>query len=650
MRRLVYVLIVVLIVGSGYGWYRYKQATAFMIALTPDAIDAMQAETATQDESVFAQPAPLEAVRQAASKDKNLYFGDLHVHTSLSFDSYLFGNRNTLDNAYDFARGKPLTTMAGERMQLSRPLDFVAITDHAETFGLMDICLNQTDIAGEMKAFCSGFDNPSLGFFMKLRTMGAQRPPTVPDFICEMTDGDCQAFARDLGRPMWELIKRKADENNNPGVFTAFAAYEYSPTLPEGGKHHRNVFFRNSNTSRYAYSAYDARTAPELWQMLESDCVGDCEFLTIPHNMNKTWGLAYALHTIDGDPYTDADWARRARYEPLAEIYQIKGASECATGQSTVDEECSYEQFFPLCEDGETLGCISPTSMVRDGLKQGLVMAAQQGINPFKVGFVGATDTHNANPGDAEEYDYRGAAGVFSSPASRRLDADDPKRTWLERNPGGLAAVWARENTRDALFDSLKRREAYATSGTRIQLRFFAGKGFDDAMLNSSDVIAQAYAAGVPMGGDLQLAPDTAPTFLAIAQMDTLSVPLDRVQVIKGWLVEGRPQESVTDVACSDGRRPDVQGRCPDLAAPVEPGSCTPSKGKGAPQLAAVWSDPHYNPAEDAFYYLRVLEIPTCRWSTYDALRLGQSPPDNVPTTQRERAWSSPIWTRPIQQ
>ncbi|MEE4144971.1 MAG: DUF3604 domain-containing protein, partial [Halieaceae bacterium] len=295
MRKLAYLLIAVLIVGGGYGFYRYKKATSVLIALTPETIKAMQAATAAQNEAAFTVPAPQERIQPRQSKENNLYFGDLHVHTSLSFDSVLFGNRNTIDDAYAFARGEPLLTMAGERMQMSLPLDFVGITDHAETFGLMDVCLNQSGLTPKMQDFCAGFDNPSLGFFMKLREMGAQRPPQVPDFICEMSENDCQAYALELGRPMWDLIRRKAEEHNDPGTFTAFAAYEYSPTLPQEGKHHRNVFFRNDKTSRYAYSAYDARTAPELWQMLEQDCVGECEFLTIPHNLNKTWGLAYAL-------------------------------------------------------------------------------------------------------------------------------------------------------------------------------------------------------------------------------------------------------------------------------------------------------------------------------------------------------------------
>ena len=318
MKKIVSAVVAIGLLAGGFGYYKYQQAIDTFVTLTPENIAAMQAESAAQNESAFSQPAPQMGMPQAPAENNNLYFGDLHVHTDLSFDSYLFGNRNTLDQAYAFAKGEALMTMAGEKMRLSRPLDFVGITDHAETFGMMDSCMNRPDLPDSMAKFCSGFDNPSLGFFLKLRAMGEKRPLEVPEFMCDMFEGDCAVEALELGRPMWEMIKARAEEHNDPGIFTAFAAYEYSPPLPGRGKHHRNIFFRNDKTTTYAYSAHNARTAPILWQMLEEDCSGECEFLTIPHNMNKTWGLAYAQQTIDGDVYTDEDWARRAKYEPLA--------------------------------------------------------------------------------------------------------------------------------------------------------------------------------------------------------------------------------------------------------------------------------------------------------------------------------------------
>ena len=636
------------VAASGLVVYKYRQATSSFIALTEENLAALEVETAAQNEVAFMRPKPRAMLLQAPNTDKNLYFGDLHVHSSLSFDSYLFGNRNDLDQAYAFAKGEPLKTLAGEILQLSRPLDFVAITDHSESFWMMDVCFNGTNLPQAMADFCAGFGNPSLSFFLTAMNLGIDRPLQIPDFLCELIDGDCTARAAiEQGRPMWELIKAKAEEYNQPGVYSAFAAYEYSPPLAGTGKLHRNVIFRNQHTSTYAYSAFDARTAPILWQTLEDDCSGDCEFLTIPHNLNKTWGLAYAQQTIDGDIYSREDWERRARFEPLIELYQIKGNSECAIGLYTTDEECAFEQFLPICAEGETLGCIHPTSMARDGLKSGLEMQEAMGINPFQQGFIGATDTHNGNPGDTEEYDFRGAAGLFTSPAAKRLALRVTNRMPLLRSPGGLAGVWAIENTRDALFDSMQQREAYATSGTRIRLRFFAGDGLTVQMLDSPNGVASGYANGVAMGGQLTLTGAGEPTFMALAEMDPMTVPLDRMQVIKGWVDNGQRYEKIVDVACSNGRLPDNGGRCADLDAPVDLTNCQPAESRGAAQLSAVWSDSDYDPAISAFYYVRVLEVPTCRWSTYDALRLGRELPTTVPPTQRERAWSSPIWLTP---
>ena len=647
-RLIIWLMTAVVLIGGGYAFYAYQKITGMLVPLTEENIAKLEAETAQQNEKAFAQPAAQKKRVPPSNPNKNLYFGDLHIHTSLSFDGYLFGNRNTLKDAYKFAKGAALTTMAGEKMQLSRPLDFVGITDHAESFGLMNLCLGNAELPEKMADFCSGFDNPSLGFFTKIRSLAEGRPLKVPSFMCEsFGEGDCARNSLEAGRPIWDMIRATAEEENEPGVFTAFAAYEYSPPLSERGKHHRNIFFRNSNTTSYAYSAYDARTAPILWKMLEEDCTGDCEFITIPHNPNKSWGLTFAQTTIDGDAYTDEDWQRRIKYEPLVEMFQIKGASECAVGVNTTDEECSFEQFFPPCLDGETTGCIHQTSMIRDGLKAGLQMEAEKGINPFKVGMVGSTDTHNSAAGDAEEYDYRGASGIFSSPASKRMfDDGDLSKTRIARNPGGLAAVWAPENTRDAIFDALKAKETYATSGTRIGLRFFAGTRLDQDILSTEDPISAAYDGGVPMGQTLLTGANNKPNFMVIATMDPMTVPLDRVQIIKGWVQDGKSHERVYDVACSDDRVPNDAGMCPDLVAEVDLSNCEPATNMGDAKLSSVWSDPDYDPEVSAFYYVRVLEIPTCRWSSYDALRLSRSPLDGWPTAQRERAWSSPIWVK----
>ena len=643
MKKILSIVAVITILAGGYGFYKYRQATSNILTLTPDNIAKLEAQTAAQNESSYVTPAAVASPRKSPSSNNNVYFGDLHVHTSLSFDSFLFGNRNTIDDAYKFARGDSLTTIAGEKLEISRPLDFVALTDHAETFNIMDICMNGTELPSEMGKFCEGFHNPSFSFFMKVRNMGEGRPMQVPDFMCEMTQGDCEAELMEMSIPMWEHIKSKAEQYNDPGNFTTFSAYEYSPPLPKRGKHHRNVIFKGSETSRIAYSAFHARTAPILWEMLEQDCQDECEFLTIPHNLNKTWGLAYAEETIDGDAYSLQDWHRRIEYEPVAEMMQIKGASECATTALNNDEECGFEQFFAQCEEGENIDCMTNSSMWRDGLKIGMKIQERDGINPFQVGAIGATDNHNAIPGDTEEYDYRGGAGIFESPAIKRYD----RETALLRNPGGLAAVWAPENTRSALFEAMQRKETYATSGNRISLRFFASEQFPENFSESEDKVALAYLSGVPMGSHVFQGSDSSAQFFVSASQDPMAAPLDRLQIIKGWIADGEMHEKVIDIACSDNRQPNQSGKCSELEAPVNLNNCAVAANKGAAQLATVWQDPNHDPNQNAFYYVRVLEIPSCRWSTYDALRLGQPVKEGYPASHRERAWSSPIWFTP---
>ena len=370
---------------------------------------------------------------------------------------------------------------------------------------------------------------------------------------------------------------------------------------------------------------------------MDASCGEGCEFLTIPHNPNKSWGLAFASETIDGIPYTRDDWRLREKFEPLVEMFQIKGNSECVLGFGATDEECGFEQFFPVCEEGQVTLCIHPTSMARDGLKKGLILEESLGFNPMKFGLMASTDTHNSNPGDTEEWDYRGANSYLGSPARERLS--DGLRQPKVTNPGGLAAVWAPENTRDALFDAMSRREVYATSGTRPTLRFFAGANLPEDLAQTGDLEA-AYENGAPMGGTLN-ADEGAPRLFVWVTQDPDHAPLAKIQIIKGWLEGGEAREKVFDVACADI---DASGACVSTLAPVDLSDCSWSPIAGAPELRADWIDPDYDAAQNAFYYARVIQIPSCRWTTYDSLRLGQAPPTDVPATITEMAWSSPIW------
>jgi len=662
------------VLGAGIVWFTFGRD----IYQTNQAIgrSTAPADYALQDDSKVDAPEPEKLVVQPRNALKNVYWGDTHVHTHESFDAALFGTTLTIEDAYRFAKGEPLRSDGGEKMQLSRPLDFVAITDHAEGFGSRTRC-GDADLSWFESLNCSVMETPNVATFTLIRALASARvrelepDPNVPAGvhrptkrehpvrtgvpICSRGEGGVERCLRDA-RSDWARYIALADAHNEPGVLTTFAAYEYSPVLPDAGKHHRNVLFNGSDLPEHAISSMDVGNAIDLWRGLEATCTGDCDFLTIPHNMNKGWGLFYSRYTWDGGSYDDEGWRLRKRREPLAEMYQIKGASECALGVGATDEECAFSQVLAPCEQGEETGCAFETGFARQGLKIGLELDRELGYNPFAFGMIGSTDTHNGNPGDVEEWDFVDKVGLITSPAIRRLrdrrDAspdDKPYQSILKfHTSGGLAAVWAEENTRDALFAAMKRREVYATSGPRMTLRFFAGWGFDESIASERDAVAIATAGGVPMGGVLRPAASDAasPTFYVAAQGDWMSAPLQRVQIIKGWIdAEGKTHEKVRDIACADGLEVDPATlRCPDNGASVDLKSCKPTGDTGAMQLTTAWKDPDFDRAQGAFYYVRVLQNPTCRWSTYDALRLGREPDPRVPATLRERVWSSPIW------
>ncbi len=657
-------LIVLLLAGIGYVWVTLLlplQESAEKFGPATAARDY-----ALQDNSKLTRPAPQPAVSQSApNRDHNLYWGELHLHTAESFDATLFGTTLGIEDAYRFASGEPLNSPSGEVMQLSRPLDFVAITDHAEGFGTRTHCTS-SDLSLSERAACWLVNEPNPMIFQTLTKKArgkiipgdpskpagvyqkAPRKPLKPGAFptCRFGEG---ALERCVENAMvdWERYVQLADQYYEPGKLTTLIGYEYSPGMPNQGKHHRNVIFRSSMVPERALSSLDVPNAIELWKGLEAGCQNDCDFLTIPHNPNKAWGLTYSRFTWDGQEYSKADWELREKREPLAEIFQVKGAQECALGVGATDEECAFEQVFEPCQPGETTGCAFETGFVRQGLKVGLELEQELGFNPIQTGFIAATDSHNSNPGDVEEWDYPGAVGAITSSAARRLrptkESTPAFKTQIKFNTsGGLAAVWAPENTREAIFDALARRETYATSGPRMAVRLHAGWDINETT---------AAASGVPMGGVLRSDAhrENSPGFYVWASRDPLDAPLQRVQIIKGWLdQQGQAQEKVVDVACADGLSVDAgTGRCPDNGASVDLNTCSFSTDSGASELKTLWHDPDYDPAQSAFYYARVLMNPTCRWSSYDAIRLGRDPDPRVPATIRERAWTSPIWLDP---
>lgn len=637
------------LVAIGAAWYTYNKFDSQLTRLTPEVVEALRQTVAQENEAAIIKPKLHERTIQPVNPLKNLYFGDLHVHTSLSFDSHLAGNRIEPIDAYRFAQGKKLELMSGEIAQLTVPLDFAAITDHAESFGLFEGCADP-DITPEQVDFCAQFENPSVSVFFKLRKQATRRPPVRMSFC-----GDDGSFCIEHGKTTWQRTQKAADNAYEPGVFTSFIGYEYSPTWPKSGSTHRNVIFRNRTVPETVISAYDAATALDLWRTLERTCTDDCEFLTIPHNLNRYYGKAFSRVDEDGGAYTQKDWERRDRYEPIVEVFQAKGTSECALGVGTTDEECTFEQFFPLCKEGEYIACAGGGSFARDGLKLGLELEKEIGFNPLQVGFIGSSDVHNSNAGDTEEWDYRGKSGFKDASAVKRLkERNFGPAVPITHNPGGLAAIWAEENTRDALFDSLKRKETFGTSGTRIRLRFFAAWDFEPNIVNDSKLVEKAYQFGVPMGGVLDGPAQDGqgsmlkPKLLVWAAKDPNNASLDRIQVIKGWVENGEQKEEIFDIACADGRSANsTTGKCPNTNAQVDLETCQITESDGAAELKVLWEDESFNPNYASFYYVRVLQNPTCRWSTYDAIRLGIEPIKEVPAVMQERAWSSPIWYSP---
>lgn len=598
-----------------------------------------------------------EPAKVEANPQKQAYFGELHIHTAYSLDAYIFGNTlNDPFTAYSFAKGEEVNLPVGGKKRIKAPLDFAAVTDHAEALGEYEMCTNK-NLPSYNSEICQGIRQgnlkPFMGIFAGLAVTPAKR-------LTDLCGPDGKSCVDQISGP-WRRIQQAAEENYVPGKFTTFIAWEYSANAPEGkgGMMHRNVIFRGTAVPNQVFSAFDG-TGEQLQAWLENNCKEPCQVLTIPHNPNFYWGRLYWGKNTDGSEMTAEIMDRRDRYDRLVEIMQIKGNSECQNGIGTTDEACNFETVFQQCKPGEQGGCDDFNGFVRNGLKLGLKYQADKGTNPFKQGIIGSTDNHNGTPGDTAENDFKGHLARNDASAEVRLGfelnpvmaaagmkaSDDPTKFY---NPGAIAGVWAESNTREAIWDALYRKETFGTSGTRVKVRLFGGFGLPDKLNTNSDWVKIGYEKGVPQGGDLKsAASDQAPRFVVWAQHDPLSAPLAKVQIIKGWLDGSELKEETYDVACSDGGTPDKKtNRCPDNGAQVNLTDCSISKNKGASELSATWTDPKFNPRQYAFYYARVLENPVCRWSMYDAMRIGKPYPADLPKTIQERAWSSPIWYTP---
>jgi len=611
--------------------------------------------------------------RPPANPLKNAYFGETHLHTGYSLDANLFGTDHDPRTAYRFAMGEKVWLPKSRAYQrLRTPLDFAAVTDHAETLGTFGQCHNpNSENYGSLSCYGLRF---KLKLMFKQLMSSAQQEGQETGRYNESVCGEDGRHCKSAAREIWQKIQQAANDYYQPGKFTTFIGFEYSPTLDSAGMLHRNVLFRSSQVPDNVFSAYDG-FPEDLLRWLDTRCQGDCQALAIPHNPNFSRGLMFGDANTDATPLTRENLALRARLEPLMEVFQAKGNSECALGVGNNDEECGFENLWPPCSEEQAQvdprtgqhapRCIGPNDTTRQTLKKGLQEEKMWGFNPYKFGLVAATDNHNATPGDTVESTWNGHGGEPDASPEYRLGEKSSLVTKTlgfavtALNPGGLAGVWAEENTREAIFDAMQRKETFATSGSRIRVRLFASFDFDPQLHQRSDRILTAYGQGVPMGGDLVVTPDqlsshntaskkVAPYLLVMAQRDAHSAPLQKIQIIKGWTEKGEAREQVYDVACAEDLQPDpATHRCPDLAPGVDISDCSLDQTKGAAELSTTWSDPDFDTEQPAFYYARVLEMPSCRWSQYDANRLGVPHPDAFPATIRERAWSSPIWYSP---
>ncbi len=591
------------------------------------------------DATLVEQPAPM--VAQAYSTNKNVFFGDLHIHTELSTDAYVMGVRSVPDDVYRFAKGATIEHGAGYPIKISRPLDFAAVTDHSEYLGQARQA--SLDVPTTRKPLRDLLLNGSVAKITKawLETTGFIRKNGF-GFGVDIVD-------REINQGAWQLIIDAAERHNEPGVFTAFIGYEWSAFAESSSVHlHRNIIYRSNQVAPVPFSSIDSDRPEDLWKFLQLENQQGRACFAIPHNANLSNGNMYASRDSEGQPLTAEYAAMRSRFEPISEILQIKGASETHTLLSTEDEFADFELTDLIVGGGDPSLEQVKGSYMRDALRVGMELSHSEGFNPFKFGVIGSSDSHNASsPSDEANYTGKlpmmdGSAGLRTGEALLLPSSVNPVTRW---GSGGLAGVWAHENTRAALFDALLAKETFATSGPRISVRFFAGLDYTTEMLQLGDTIAEAYARGVPMGGQLRNLPENrGPRFLVLAMKDPDGANLDRAQIIKAWVdSDGVSHEKIFDVAVSDGRTFDTDlGKVPGVGNTVDLATATYTNEIGATSLSVVWTDPEFDANQEAFYYVRVLEIPTPRWSTYDAVMLDIEPME--PATIQERAITSAIW------
>ena len=579
--------------------------------------------------------------------ERTALFGELHVHTKFSFDAFIFGTRSTPDSAYEYAKGKAVMHPSGFEMQLRVPLDFQSVTDHAMYMGMLpemdkpDTAAGQHPVAVAIRTA----KNPAerVAAFQKM----------FP-YLRQQLEGEDDLLDRNVLRTAWEATVDAAQRHNDPGTFTTFIGYEYTAAGPARENMHRNVIFRDAGPKELPFSSMDSMNPEDLWDWLDKERALGNESLAIPHNSNGSDGMMFALAQTDGSPMTADYVEQRMRNEPLVEISQVKGTSETHPLLSPNDEWADFEIV------NVKVATVDPSrpkgSYVRDAYLEGLRMQQEKGLNPFLFGLVSATDSH-VGAGAFDEDDYWSKVGVVDGTPQGRgsvpvVDKATGKSSYVQAGlanfqkwgASGLAGVWAEENTRESIYSAFRRKETFATSGPRIRVRFFAGFDYDETMLKDSDYVQALYGRGVAMGGSLQGEGESVPSFYVAAVRDAHSAPLQRLQIVKGWMDGDAAKEKVFDVACSDGATPGADHRCPANGATLDLKTCQFDQEKGDAELSVLWQDPEFDSKQAAFYYARVLENPSCRWSTWDAIRAGVAPREGLASSIQERAWSSPVW------
>ena len=622
-----------------------------LVACQPKPNDAAVGDSPAQLAQDVAQITKVER-----TLTKNAYFGDTHVHTKNSFDAFIVGTRTTADDAYRFAKGEAIDNGEGHQIKLDGPpLDFYAVTDHGEYLGVIaamrdkDSHISKTDTAKSIFGLFGGTRQDRMDAFLRVG-------------ITIVTGEEIEdIYDRDFIDSAWAENVSAAETHNQPGTFTTFAAYEFTAMEILGKVEdnagainlHRNVIFEDAAPKRL-FTTLDSPNPEDLWTWMNGERAAGRNVLAIPHNSNASNGQMFDLAKTDGTPFTKEYAANRIKNEPIVEISQIKGTSETHPLLSPQDEFSDFE-LYDILIGMPVKSTVTDGSFVRPSLARGLELEAELGENPYQFGLIGASDTHVSAPSISEENHF----GKFASdlnPDVRGSVPPDGAKVWpetIETDPtdliaagqygaSGLAGVWAESNTRKDIFNGMKNKETFATSGPRMRVRMFAGRDYAPALLTKPNMVELAYAGGVPMGGEMR-GGDSSPTFLAWAVQDPNGKPLQRMQIVKVT----PSGEAIYDVACAGGGVIDAAThRCADNGARVDLSTCATNDSSGAAELKSAWEDPDYTAGEPAAYYVRVLENPKCRWSTWDAVRNGSPPNPQMNATLQDRAWSSPIWVK----